>query len=332
MLDPLLGRCERVALVGFPNHSNVGDSAIWLGELAYLRAAGRRLVYACDERSYSPDHLRRRLGDGTLLLHGGGNLGDLWPTYEELRERVIADFPDNRIVQLPQTMRFEDPRALERARAVLDAHGGLTLLLRDRASLAAARRSFEADARLCPDMALSLGPLPRPRQPATDVLWLLRTDKESAGVGVDHRPGTAELDWPPQAPTWAALRWGTRYGGALARRHPPWLDGLQRAVGSAYAPLARERLRTGCRLLAGARAVVTDRLHGHLLCLLLGIPHVCLENSYGKVGSFMETWTEGCGLGRRASPAEAARLAADIVAGAVPARRRQPAAGARWGS
>ena len=34
-----------LALVDFPDHSNVGDSAIWLGEMAYLRKSGRLPAY-----------------------------------------------------------------------------------------------------------------------------------------------------------------------------------------------------------------------------------------------------------------------------------------------
>ena len=37
---------------------------------------------------------------------------------------------------------------------------------------------------------------------------------------------------------------------------------------------------------------MSDRLHAHILCLLMGIPHVLLDNTYGKVRSFHETWTQ----------------------------------------
>src|SRR3546814_2134871 len=35
----------KLALVDFPDHSNVGDSAIWLGEMAYLRKNNRLPAY-----------------------------------------------------------------------------------------------------------------------------------------------------------------------------------------------------------------------------------------------------------------------------------------------
>jgi pyruvyl transferase EpsO len=37
--------------------------------------------------------------------------------------------------------------------------------------------------------------------------------------------------------------------------------------------------------------VITDRLHGHVLSMILGIPHVVIDNSYGKVLSFVNTWS-----------------------------------------
>ena len=49
-------------------------------------------------------------------------------------------------------------------------------------------------------------------------------------------------------------------------------------------------------MLSKGRAVITDRLHAHILCVLLGIPHVVLDNSYGKVRSFYDTWTSDCDL------------------------------------
>src|SRR5262249_35179797 len=91
---------------------------------------------------------------------------------------------------------------------------------------------------------------------------------------------------------------------------PAVLDSLMRT----YDPLARERLERGCRILARGRAVITDRLHGHVLCLLLGIPHVLLDNNYRKLGRFVETWTSACPLTRLANSAEEALRLAEALA------------------
>jgi pyruvyl transferase EpsO len=62
-------------------------------------------------------------------------------------------------------------------------------------------------------------------------------------------------------------------------------------------------------LLRG-RAVVSDRLHAHVLSVLLGLPHVLLDNNYGKVRAVYDTWTSACELAHWVdSPEEALAIA-----------------------
>ena len=67
-----------------------------------------------------------------------------------------------------------------------------------------------------------------------------------------------------------------------------------------YPALARRRLRRGVRVLSTGRVVVTDRLHGHILALLLGIPHVVTDTAQGKISAFVEAWTADSNLVRTA--------------------------------
>lgn len=295
-LRPLLAGARAVALLDHPNHWNVGDSAIWLGETAFLRGLGiRRPAYAADRYTCSEETLRRRIGDGPILLSGGGNLGDLWGDHQALRERIVRAFPDNPIVQLPQSIHFRERSNLERARAVFDAHPRLVLLVRDTRSLEIAQNEFRARALLCPDMALYLGALERPVQPSRDVLVLLRSDHESR-LGRTPRPAAREgpVDWRQEERTLGVrLQEALREPLVRGARDPGW---RWRALAATYEPVARGRLRRALGSLASARRVVTDRLHGHILCLQLGIPHVLVDNSYGKLRAFHETWTKGSDL------------------------------------
>jgi pyruvyl transferase EpsO len=295
-LRPLVAGADRVALLDFPNHANVGDSLIWLGELACLRELGiRRLCYTADHGTYWPATLANRIGNGAILLSGGGNLGDLYPHHQRLRESVVREFPNNPIIQLPQSIHFQRPEALARARAAFAAHPRFVLLARDTASLAIARDELRvADCRLCPDMAFGLGPLSRPVPPTRPVVRLLRADAEARPT--TGRAAANVVDWLEESPTWLT-RWNLFLSWRLNlhRRTLGWLRG---PLSATYAPLARQRLDRGCRLLAAGEKVVTDRLHGHILCLLLGIPHDLMDNSYGKLRNFHETWTKDCSLGR----------------------------------
>ena len=131
VLEPLLPRGVPLALVDFPDHPNVGDSAIWLGELAYLRSRQHWPRYRCQIDTYSSRNMKQAIGDGIVLIHGGGNFGDLWQRHQRFREQVIRDFPENRIVQLPQTIHFSYPAALARCTGIVKYHGPFTLLDRD---------------------------------------------------------------------------------------------------------------------------------------------------------------------------------------------------------
>jgi pyruvyl transferase EpsO len=310
-LGPIVSGYSECALVGFPDSANVGDSAIWLGELAWLREAGVRVAYRCHERDYDANILAQSCPNGLILLHGGGNLGDVWPRFQRLRERVIQDFPRRPIVQLPQTIHFGDPEALALARRLFDNHPDLTILVRDVASLDLADREFQCRAVLCPDMAFYLGALSSPRVKDVDVLWLKRTDCESVhniaiAAGASGTVVTDWLDpWPP------AVRRLRETFQPLLTRHPRKLRILRQYSEATFDYQARQRMKIGCARLARGKVVVTDRLHGHILSLLLGIPHVVLDNSYGKVRQFHETWTKSMPHVRWAESPTDARAAAE---------------------
>lgn len=308
-------RGRRVALLDFPDYSNVGDSAIWLGERATLRELGARLVYACHQQSYSRRLLDHLIGDGCLCLSGGGNFGDLYPPHQAFRERVLADFPRNEIIQLPQTICFSDPGGTRRVREMLQRHPRFTLMVRDRPSLELARHELDVPAALCPDMAFGLGSLSRRRRPELEVIGLCRTDFE--GSRVLARLGELQIpvtDWVQDAKSF--VRWAAKRSERMAADHPRLLGWSKAVSALVFDAIARERLERGMRILERARAVITDRLHGHVLCMLAGIPHVIVDTRFGKVRRFHEAWTAGSPLVRTADSAEeAVRLARDLAAG-----------------
>jgi len=312
----VLPRSSPVALLGLPRHDNVGDSAIWQAERRYLRGTGCPLVYLCSARAYSASRLRRRLGRGVILLSGGGNLGDVWLDEQAFREQVIQDFPTNPVIQLPQSIFFQDRDRLENARRVLNSHKQLTLMVRDARSLMRAQEYFSAATELCPDVVFTLGPLPRVGTPSTEILWLLRSDLESAGSRPPGGRSRTRTDWNE------GLSNLTPDLGDLAQRlaHTllpyTWIrDRVARMPGSdALAErFARARVSRGRRILSQGRVVITDRLHAHILCLLMGIPHVILDTAQGKLADFHATWTSGSPITRFATSDEDAEAKAHVL-------------------
>ncbi len=313
-----------VALLDFPDYANPGDSAIWLGALSCLSALGfDRPVYASDVRSFDERSLRRALPTGTILMTGGGNLGDLWPRHQEFRERILRAFPDHAVVQLPQSIHFDSLTALAAARRVFAAHPRYTLLVRDRQSADIAGE-LGCAAVLCPDLAFCLLPIEEPAlkpssrtDDAPGTLWLMRTDHESSGTKTPH--GIAHVDWVDAEPS-ALDRLAGHLRDHLARAatngQTPSLGSrsVRRTLSALYPMLARRHVVRGCRLLQSARLVVTDRLHGHILSLLLGVRHVLIGDRFGKLRGFVDAWTSSSSLMRWADSAEeGAWLARDLA-------------------
>ncbi len=186
---------SRYALLDFPDHANVGDSAIWLGELVMLRGiTGRDPDYVCTWHDFDEQALRDACPDGIVFLHGGGNLGDIWPHHQQLRETVLEQLRDRIVVQLPQSIHFRDASAAVRFAGIAARHPQLTLYARDTASLAIAQQMVGTVASLAPDSAFALGGQAR-REPDVPVLALMRTDKERVDKTPALPAGAFVCDW-----------------------------------------------------------------------------------------------------------------------------------------
>lgn len=284
---------SRYALVDFPDHANVGDSAIWLGELAMLRAiTGRDPCYVSTWHDFDLDAFRSACPDGVLFLHGGGNLGDIWPHHQRFREDILAKVRDRSVVQLPQSIHFRTPSEVERFAALVADHPDFVLYVRDTRSLDFARKQLACPSHLAPDSAYALGEQSR-GAPQYDVLMLMRTDDERQGYAVPSADPATVADWLEDD---ADLPFGV---DARAREAQ-----------------AVARVERGLRLLAQGRVVVTDRLHGHILADLLGISHVVLDNDYGKIAAYLDAWPAPDAIVTRASTIEHAMVLAKQRVGA----------------
>lgn len=301
-IDGLIPEASSVALLNYPNHPNVGDSAIWLGEIEYLRRRHCIVEYACDLVSYDAAKLAARLpDDGVILLHGGGNLGDLWPAHQRFREQVLRDHPRHPVVIFPQTINFQDPQALDRARRAFASHARLTVIARDAASYEFAVDKFDSSVALAPDSAFWLSPeLTHHARSPQEFVWLARTDHEAA-LRLDENTKTSEIrtvDWltplHPSGPSMGEIRYKllrdlTKTMARLTPSARRWLAASQQAQ---FEAVARWHLQRGCRLLATGQVVITDRLHAHILSVLMGIPQVLMDDAHLKVRHFWETWTQ----------------------------------------
>jgi pyruvyl transferase EpsO len=304
---PLIaGRAERICIIDPPGYANVGDSAIFLGELAFLR---RNFLEAridfFDTNNYTPACDRFIREASIILLQGGGNFGEIWPRHHKIRMEILERFPGIPIIQFPQSISFTTQAGIDATARAIERQGSFTLLVRDRKSQAFAEQHFSCRTLLCPDMAFALGDLAR--APASlDFLCLLRQDKE---VIADHTrllQVLAGLGGSLDVADWIEAPWSQlgRRDNALGKawRKLPWTIGFTRSIAFRLRErYARERLAFGLGLLSRGSVVITDRLHAHVLCCLLGVRHLLLDSLDGKVSALYEAWTQGAKTARLVS-------------------------------
>lgn len=285
-LTPLID--NNYVLWDLPYHANIGDQLIWEGEEQFLRT----LPYKCLERRSIHTYQKHDLDKNTvILLHGGGNFGDVWEHYELFRKRIIQDYPENPIILFPQTVHYDSLDKIAKDAEIYRSHKNLYICARDKRSYAFLQEHhFSSEERilLLPDMAFCINGEKLKKHATSNtkgVLFVNRIDKENAGLDYSTSvPPTAEIhDWPPfENPDWIVkrlewMRW--KFG-----EHSPLVDLYAKHL---YHP---HLIRQGVRFLSSYEMIYSTRLHVCILAVLLGKELTLFDNSYGKNSTFYDTW------------------------------------------
>ncbi|GAA0540125.1 polysaccharide pyruvyl transferase family protein [Chitinophaga japonensis] len=289
-------------LLDVPNHRNIGDNMIWKGELEFLSGLPYKHLYTANMHTC---RFNRIPTAAVILIHGGGNFGDIYPESQQFKLSLIERFPDNKIIIFPQTAYYKEPRRLKREARVINAHKDLHLCLRDHVSYEMISRYVDKEKLLLlPDMAFCLDLSAHHTVAATGrVLILKRTDHELsddfnlADLMTDCGEKAVEIrDWPSYGNTQAHTRWITRFDSIERRLSEVMvrLPGLQALVDPAFGLRSPKNMdkyvQQGIGFINRYDKVVTTRLHGFILAALLNKKVRILDNSYGKNINFYNTW------------------------------------------
>lgn len=274
-------------VIDYPRYYNCGDTAIWMGQRAVAKTLDCEVVRVLDRWTYRAE---RVASGSTVVLNGGGTFGGLYRTHHELRLRVLRDLRGFRILQMPQSVEFTGPAEIDELRVAIREHGDFVLLVRDERSFARAREMLDCDVILTPDAAFGMGPLDR-RPASVPVAAQLRTDGESAG---GNAFGSADVTFDWIAASWrdrcrwakagadgASKLWNTLPRSRVAARL--WLESTER--------LSTANMTRAVGMVSTGQVLVTDRLHGHVIAGLAGVPHIVVNDRYGKVKALWDTWT-----------------------------------------
>lgn len=259
-------------IIGTPLHSNLGDSAIVLAELAFLKRYVKseliKEITVHEYKEYEDIILRAIRKHDVLCLLGGGNMGDTWYPEEILRREILTDFGKRPMLIFPQTIHYSDTKlGKERANESVQYYnkqGNPTLVAREKASYQIMKELYpQAEIMLIPDIVLSatMETFGVEQQSREGVMLCMRNDEEKAL--------TEQV-----------------------------LDQILRAVQSLGMPIRKTDMHADCQVtkenraecvkkkmteFAQSRLVITDRLHGMVFAAITGTPCVVFSNYNHKV-------------------------------------------------
>ncbi|VEB76568.1 General stress protein 30 [Providencia rustigianii] len=275
---------DSVSYIDIPLHYNIGDQLIYLGTEQFIREFNIKVIH----RAFFSNINNKKIEESdTILFHGGGNIGDLYPRHQKLRERLISKYKNKKIVILPQSIHFENIENRIKCEEIFSSHPNLHIFVRDKKSFEIAS-SFSKNVRLMPDMAHSLHPLIYAKE-VTDldcrkkILNLRRRDKETLATA--PLPHKKEFDWDDMI--------GINDLFILK------LFSLLQLTPFLKNKINNYWLKNSSNLCFRAEQyfnsfdeVHTDRLHGFILSLLLGKKIVIYDNAYGKNSNYFDAWVE----------------------------------------
>ena len=237
------------------------------------------------------------------IWHGGGNWGDGWDFVHNRRLTSLKQLlleSNATIVSLPQSIYYETESKQNEDAAEINrwidkslTSSKLVLSFRQENQFKKAKSLYAgADVRLVPDIAFMIGPLLAPKtiwtqderidSPMYDILFLLRTDKESAihGVTLEGAFKEAEERAPGLKEKLSNLKYKVvdweDYRDVYPFKNIKEMDSTFKVEG-------------GKNLLSLGKVIVTDRLHSSILALLMHKPHIIIEQTYGKISNTRNT-------------------------------------------
>lgn len=173
-----------VFIVGTPIHGNIGDQAIIYSEVKMFKEKFNLKVIEIESYLMKSKFkiIKKIIGNSPIFVHGGGFLGNLWEEEEEMFRTILKEFPNNKIIVLPQTCFFDktDTKFFEESLECYSKHKNLIFFMREKYSLEFMRKNFPTcNVFLVPDIVLYNREIVFKNE-RENALCCFRNDKEKA--------------------------------------------------------------------------------------------------------------------------------------------------------
>lgn len=251
------------------DYGNLGDVAITYAQTKFMTSNGYQVIEVPISQTaqgiwWVKDFIQPQ---DIIMLVGGGNMGEMYEQIEYLRQLVIQQFPNNKIICFPQTFDFSNTakgkKWLNTAKKVYNKHRHLTIIAREKISFELMKANFSRNkVMLTPDIVLSLRNVVDPVQ-RNGVVICLRDDQEKS---IDNMTTQQILECLNAV-----------FGQAITYRDTHIVaDNLTLAA-------RVDALNDIWQTFAQAQLVVTDRLHGMIFAYITNTPCIVFQNNNHKI-------------------------------------------------
>ncbi|POM82774.1 Polysaccharide pyruvyl transferase family protein [Cryptosporidium meleagridis] len=337
ILNYTIGNVENGIVFGIADHENKGDAGInWSQYLVFKRLNIKIIYYCTSNYFHKPCDIKRALNIAnslplkpTIFLTGGGNLGDVWPKYENERKKVLEEFHEFNTVIFPQSISLKSKDTIMDF-DYLKMHKNLTIFVRDIYSFSFLhsilfnnQSTTNTKLLLTPDIVTSIVTTKEKKSPNItkhlvfneiyDILWINRNDRETRqwNKNYDTNLNIKVDDWIKFMPTTYSkgISYGNKYilksGEEIA---PPLF--VPNVFNSTYEydepnfdvfsiGISLQRFCAGLNFILQGKVIITNRLHGHIFSSLLKKNQILLDTKYKKILNYYKTWRRCIEIGRR---------------------------------
>lgn len=282
LFNRLSNALNPIIVIGTPIHKNLGDHLIAQNEIEMLKdICGNNnpiveiptdVYFTCREK------INRNIpNSSTIVISGGGWMGDIWPDDERRLQEIIKDHSSKKIIVFPQTIYYDN---LNENKDLLDASiqafrsvEHMYLFLRDKASYFFAKKYYESkniNVFLVPDIGLLDFKTNLNFTKKKNIILCLRDDREK----IFNNEYIQIIEKVAKQRNYSISRMSTISKHSV----PVW----KRKV-------IIKKLR---KQIAESELMITDRLHGMIFSYTSGTKCIAFDNLSKKVSGVQSKWLE----------------------------------------
>ena len=277
MLKPTVKlKNKNIILIDAATYNNLGDQAITYSIEKFIKDKFNKLNYVeitekdfIRNYKYIKKHIQK---NDIICMNGGGNMGNLYPKYEEIRRIVIQNFKNNKIIIFPQTIDYTDDKngnkEFKISKKIYNSNKNLLLCAREKKTYKKMIENYsDCKVELVPDIVLYLA--------TKNNNMILKKHKYKIGICLrEDKEGVLSIDFKEKL---KKIDKSITFFDTMSEIE--FIDSKNREK------LLVQKLNE----FSECDIVITDRLHGMIFSILAKTKCIAFDNSNKKISGVYDT-------------------------------------------